>query len=447
MLNEPKRLAKNQKTLLETMPEMVLVIKSDGSIQYMNPAAASFLKDDDPTLCDTKIINELQGTLYSLLKIENTAIPCKCIVNNQLMESHIAPFSGYADESLFWVILKRLSQKSSSRTITGKNQVSEPCLIGSSEVMHKLKNLAIRVANTDATVLITGESGTGKELIANLIQQRSTRKNEPFLTINCSTINDLLLESELFGYEKGAFTGAETTTKGKFEVVNGGTVFLDEIGDISSRMQAVLLRVLQNGEIIRVGGTSSIKVNIRVIAATNRDLIKAVKDGKFRLDLFYRLSVIKLNIPPLRDRKEDLPELTTHFIHKFSSLFGLDIKYNPDTLLNRLEFHDWPGNVRELENVVQRAILMSEDGNISAETLSFDTSLENEQRSTLTSIIKQFNGTPLKSIVDQIEKEIIIDKLAKNGGNVANTAEKLNICKAALYEKMKRHDISAKALR
>ncbi len=447
MLNEPKRLAKNQKTLLETMPEMVLVIKSDGSIQYMNPAAASFLKDDDPTLCGPKVINELQGTLYSLLKIENAATPYKCIVNNQLMESHIAPFSGYADESLFWVILKRLSQKSSSRTITGKNQVLEPCLIGSSEVMHKLKNLAIRVANTDATVLITGESGTGKELIANLIQQKSTRKNEHFLTINCSTINDLLLESELFGYEKGAFTGAETTTKGKFEVVNGGTVFLDEIGDISSRMQAVLLRVLQNGEIIRVGGTSSIKVNIRVIAATNRDLIKAVKDGNFRLDLFYRLSVIKLDIPPLRDRKEDLPELTTHFINKFSLLFGLDIKYNPDTLLNRLVSHDWPGNVRELENVVQRAILMSEDGNISAETLSFDTSLENEQRSTLTSIIKQFNGTPLKSIVDQIEKEIIIDKLAKNGGNVANTAEKLNICKAALYEKMKRYDISAKALR
>ena len=313
--------------------------------------------------------------------------------------------------------------------------------------MQKLQKTAARVAKTNATVLITGESGTGKELIANLIQQKSIRKDEPFLAINCNTINDLILESDLFGYEKGAFTGAEATQKGKFEVLDGGTVFLDEIGDITPRMQAALLRVLQNGEIIRVGGTSPLKVNLRVIAATNRDLVNAVKEGTFRLDLFYRLSIIKILIPPLRDRKEDIAELTTYFVKKYSSLFGIDIDFDPESILKQLESHDWPGNVRELENVIQRAILMSEDGTLSPDLLLFDTSLENEEINPLSSIIKKFNGSPLKSIVDQIEKEIIIEKLSKNGGNVANTAETLDICKAALYEKMKRHDISAKALR
>jgi Nif-specific regulatory protein len=449
MLNESGRLAENQRTLLATMPEMVLVINADGSIEYMNPAAASYFKNNESLLCNTKNSNQLQGTLFSLLRDKNTAEPQEITINKDLFQCHIAPFAGYKGDTLFWVILKTLSETKTNQKNSARVQVSENCFIGSSEIVQKLQHMTARVGKTDATVLVSGESGTGKELIANLLQQNSSRKDKPFLTINCNTINDLLLESDLFGYEKGAFTGADATTKGKFEVVNGGTVFLDEIGDISPRMQAVLLRVLQNGEIIRVGGTIPLKVNIRIIAATNRDLIKAVQDHSFRLDLFYRLSIIKIIIPPLRDRKEDLLELTTHFVEKYSSLFGITIDFNPDTILERLKAHDWPGNVRELENVIQRAILMSEDGTLSADTLSFDTSLEDEQpTSSLSSVItKNFNGTPLKSIVDQIEKEIIIDKLSKNGGNVATTAEKLDICKAALYEKMKRHDISAKALR
>jgi Nif-specific regulatory protein len=429
------------------MPEMVLVVKANGSIEYMNPPAVLFLKDNESLLCNKKTRNQLPGVLFSLLNDEKTDKPQKITINKQPFECHIGPFAGYKGDSLFWVILKTLSGKRANPKSSDRQPVPENCFIGSSPIVQKLQHMTARVAKTTATVLITGESGTGKELIANILQQNSNRKDKPFLTINCNTINDLLLESDLFGYEKGAFTGADSTTKGKFEVVNGGTVFLDEIGDISPRMQAVLLRVLQNGEIIRVGGTTPLKVDLRIIAATNRDLVKLVQEGSFRLDLFYRLSIIKITIPPLRDRKEDLLELTTHFVRKYSTLFGIDIDFNPDTILKSLESHDWPGNIRELENVIQRAILMSEDGTLSADALSFDTSHEEDQTNTLTSIIRQFNGKPLKSIVDQIEKEVILEKLANNGGNVANTAEKLDICKAALYEKMKRYDISAKTLR
>ncbi|OGR15905.1 MAG: hypothetical protein A2X81_13825 [Desulfobacterales bacterium GWB2_56_26] len=374
--------------------------------------------------------------------------PQVCTINRQYFECYVAPFAGYKGDNLFWVILKKLSEKESDLKNSIRDRVPEDCLIGSSAVMCKLQNMATRVAKTDATVMVTGESGTGKELIAKLIQQNSRRKEKPFLIINCNAINDLLLESDLFGYEKGSFTGAHSQKKGKFEVVDGGTIFLDEIGDISPRMQAVLLRVLQHGEIVRVGGTSPLKVDVRFIAATNRDLVKAVKDGSFRLDLFYRLNIIKIVIPPLRDRKEDFLELITHFVRKYSALFGIDIDFNPESLSKQLEAYDWPGNVRELQNVIQRAILMSEDGILSADAFTFDNSLvDKEQSNTLSSVIKRFNGTPLKSIVDQVEKEIIIEKLAVNGGNVANTAVKLDICKAALYEKMKRHDISAKSLR
>jgi len=423
MPNESGRLAKNHKILLDTMPEMMLLIMPDGSIEYMNPPAIAFFENSAFQSGNTNISDQLQGTLLSLLSDKNTSKPQRCTINNHFFDCHIAPFAGYNGDKLFWVIFKTLSGKRTKLKYAETNPKPHNGFIGCSEVMHKLQKTAARVAQTDVTVLLTGESGTGKELIANLIQQKSKRKDQPFLTINCNTINDLLLESDLFGYEKGAFTGAESMKKGKFEVTDGGTIFLDEIGDISPRMQSVLLRVLQNGEIFRVGGTSPLKINLRIIAATNRDLAKAVKEGNFRLDLFYRLSIVKLIIPPLRDRKEDLLPLATHFVRKYSDLFGIDINCNPETILEHLEAHDWPGNVRELENVVQRAILMSEDGTLSADTLLFDTTPEQEQTGTLSSVIKGFNGTPLKSIVDHIEKEIILEKLANNLGNVANTAE------------------------
>lgn len=446
MLNESYRLAHNQRTLLETLPGIVLVVTSDNCIEYLNPPAKQFFTDDNSFSLNAKKADELQRNLVLMVgKGKSTGI---CKINNQSFECYVAPFSGFKGDRLSWVILKEILQAPQSDTPDSqKKPPYENRLIGHSTVMQKLYDLSVQFAKTDVTVLITGESGTGKELIANLIQQSSHRKDKPFLAINCSAINDLLLESELFGYEKGAFTGAYSRKIGKFEAVEGGTIFLDEIGDISPRMQAALLRVLQHGEIIRVGGTAPIKVDVRVIAATNRNLVENVKAGNFRMDLFYRISIAKLVVPPLCDRKEDLPELAQFFIKKYCTLFDREISLNFESLLQKLVSHDWPGNIRELENVIQRIILTGEDCTVTADAISFDTSTEEEHARALSTMIKSFNGTTLKKIVNHIEREIIMDKLARNGGNVANTAENLDICKAALYEKMKRYGISTKASR
>jgi len=447
MHNESVRLAGNHKALLQTLPDIVLVVTSDGSIEYMNPPAVSFFKAHETRPPGKAVDLQLPEILSLLLCEESTSTPQIHTLNGQTFDCHIAPFAGYKGDSLHWIILRTVLKAEQTPKEPTKDQSEQTTLIGSSAVMHKLKELASQVAVTNATVLITGESGTGKELFAKLIKQRSNRSDKPFLTINCNTISDSLLESDLFGYEKGAFTGAQSMKKGKFEVSDGGTIFLDEIGDISPRMQAVLLRVLQNGEIIRVGGNAPFKVDVRVIAATNRDLATEVREGRFRLDLFYRLSVIKIHIPPLRERKEDLLDLTRHFIKKYCTLFKRDNKLKPKKILAQLNSHHWPGNVRELENVIQRAILMYEDDSLFSSVLAFDTWAEGEQSSKLSSVVREFNGTPLKNIIDHIEKEVILQKLATNGGNVAETAEKLNICKAALYEKLKRHAISIKPLR
>ncbi len=447
MHNESARLASNHKALLETLPDMILVATAEGKIEHMNPAATFFFSESKSETHDKAFDRQLQELLSPLSGSASTSASRRHVLNKQLFDCLIAPFAGYKGDNLYWVILKAVTKTKEKQKVPNKTRTHQPTLIGSSAVMSDLKMLASRIAKTDAAVLITGESGTGKELVANFIRQESARKDKPFLTINCNTINDSLLESDLFGYEKGAFTGAQSKTKGKFEVSDGGTIFLDEIGDISPRMQAVLLRVLQNGEIIRVGGTSPFKVDVRVIAATNRNLATEVTEGRFRLDLFYRLSVMKIEIPPLRDRKDDLLELTRHFLHKYSTLFKQECKLQPEKMLSQLKLHHWPGNVRELENVIQRAILMGENDFHCKNVLSFDTWAKGEQFTELSSLIKELSGSPLKNIVDHIEKEVILHKLSKNGGNVAETAENLDICKAALYEKMRRHDISAKALR
>ena len=320
-------------------------------------------------------------------------------------------------------------------------------MVGSSKAMCELRDMVFQVAKSDATILITGESGTGKELVANLIRETSNRNENPFLKINCNTINDSLLESDLFGYEKGAFTGADSKRKGKFEVVDGGTIFLDEIGDISPRMQAALLRVLQDGELIRVGGNMPIKVDVRIIAATNLDLAKAVQAGVFRLDLYYRLNIINISIPPLRERKEDIVDLVTHFIRRYRLAFKKDINFLPQSIIDRLLNHDWPGNIRELENVIQRAVLMAKGNIITENELLFDIPAEGKQPISFTSQIEHLNGLPLKGMISELEREIIVHSLEKHKGNVAQTAQELQLGKTAFYEKMKRYDISPKDLK
>ncbi len=245
-------------------------------------------------------------------------------------------------------------------------------IIGKSNAMNEIFDLISRIAPTDSTVLITGESGTGKELIASAIHANSQRCYMPFIAVSCGALPDSLLESELFGYEKGAFTGAEHTKRGRFEMAHKGTLFLDEIGDISLKTQVDLLRVLQQREINRLGGEQTIKVDVRILAATNRDLEKAIREERFRKDLFYRLNVISIHLPPLRERSEDIPLLAKAAIKKYCIEMNREEVGIAPSAMKLLIDYDWPGNVRELENVIERALVIGFGGEITAEDLPFD---------------------------------------------------------------------------
>jgi Nif-specific regulatory protein len=293
-----------------------------------------------------------------------------------------------------------------------KNQLQAtrhiPELIGESPAMQKLAQLIHKVASTEATVLLLGESGTGKELIAKAIHTLSSRKEKPYLAQFCGSIPDTLLESELFGYKKGAFTGANSDKKGLFEVATNGTFFLDEIADISVALQAKLLRVLQNKEIIRLGDTQVIKVDVRVIAATNKDLKQLSKEGKFREDLFYRLNVFPIKIPPLRERKGDIALLVNHFINKFTDK---SIHISPKAL-KLLEDYTWPGNVRQLENVIQRALILCDTDKILTEHIIIE---EDSEDISFTGTLREF------------EKIILIKRLKEYDGNRTSTAKSLGV--------------------
>lgn len=293
-----------------------------------------------------------------------------------------------------------------------KNQLQAtkaiPQLIGKSSAMQNLAALIHKVAATDATVLLLGESGTGKELIARAIHDLSSRKNKPYLAQFCGSIPDTLLESELFGYKRGAFTGANSDKKGLFEVANNGTFFLDEIADISIALQAKLLRVLQNKEIIRLGDTQVIHVNVRVITATNKDLKLLSKEGKFREDLFYRLNVFPIKVPPLRERHGDIPLLVEHFIDKFSDY---NVRIDPKSL-NMLEKYNWPGNVRQLENVIQRALILCEKDKILPEHIVIE---------------EESEDSDLKGTLKEIEKAILKRRLQEYDGNRTLVAKSLGV--------------------
>lgn len=481
---ETSRLISNQKSLLETIPEMVLLIKDSKSVEYLNPSAKTFLGD-----LQRRKTPEEQATLSTLLKLvaqtlqdDSIGSTREATINQSYLEYTLAPFKGYKGDSLHWLFIRDLTEnknqfeelslfhnsietilshkihelkesekvrKSLSKELNSlkehlKEQPVEGKMIGSSRALSELRDMVFQVAKSDATILITGESGTGKELVANLLRESSNRNDKPFLKINCNAINDSLLESDLFGHEKGAFTGADNKRMGKFEVVDGGTIFLDEIGDISPRMQASLLRVLQDGEIIRVGGNSAVNIDVRVIAATNCDLASMVHEGSFRLDLFYRLNIINISIPPLRERKDDIIDLTTHFIRKYRQAFKKDINFLPQSILDLLLRHDWPGNVRELENVIQRAVLMAKNNVITENELFFDLQPGGPPREPQKNYLEQMDGHTLKTMISDFEKDIIVFALDKHRGNVAQTVQQLDIGKTAFYDKMKRYNISPK---
>lgn len=308
-------------------------------------------------------------------------------------------------------------------------------IIGGSEKMLQANYMARKAAQTNSNVLLLGESGTGKELFAHAIHNGSKRNYGKFVKVNCAAIPSELIESELFGYEEGAFTGARRGGKiGKFELANGGSIFLDEIGDLPVEVQAKLLRVLQEREVERVGGNKTIPIDVRVIAATNKDLEKLVEEGKFREDLYYRLYVMTIEIPPLRERDGDIEDLTQLFVKKLSNQIGKYISNISDKSIEHLKSHDWPGNVRELENVLERAINLADGDNILP--IHLPTYLTQNKKK------KNRHGTTtLKNIIEEAEKEAIINCLESTKGNKLKTAKLLNISRSSLYEKIEKYDI------
>jgi len=313
-------------------------------------------------------------------------------------------------------------------------------LIGHSDAMRRILDLIEKVADSDSTVLIYGESGTGKELVARAIHYRSDRMDKPLVPINCAAIPSDLLESELFGYEKGAFTGAHRTKIGRFEYANGGTLFLDEIGEMSPQLQVKLLRVLQEKSFERLGGVRPIQVDVRIIAATNRDLEKAIEEGKFREDLYYRLSVIPIHIPPLRERKEDIPLLVEHFLEKFNTEKARSVSGISPKAMERLMEYSWPGNVRELENLIERLVVLKRTGTIEVEDLPEKIRF-GPARDPLGAIVLPEEGIRLEETIHRLERELILQALRRTRGVKKEAAELLGLKRTTLIQKMKRNKI------
>jgi DNA-binding NtrC family response regulator len=306
-------------------------------------------------------------------------------------------------------------------------------IIGKSPAMKKIFDVVNQVAPTKASVLITGESGVGKELVADAIHRLSNRKDKPFIKVHCAALSESLLESELFGHERGAFTGALNRKRGRFELAHNGTIFLDEIGEIDQSIQIKILRVLQEKEFERVGGEQTISVDVRIISATNRDLQAAITDGSFREDLFYRLNVVNIHIPPLRERKEDIPLFLAAFIKEFAQENGKPVEGIDSKARAMLYAYSWPGNIRELRNCIESAVVMSKGTIITPEDLPPSVKTENGEDD-----IK----IPLGSTLSEAEREIIQHTLSSNRGNKSKTAEILGIGRKTLHRKLKEYGIT-----
>ena len=354
------------------------------------------------------------------------------------------------------------SEVSALRLELGKREAERERIVGSSKPMLEVFKLIGKVAPSDATVLITGESGTGKELIAEALHRASKRNPHPLIKVSCAALPETLLETELFGHEKGSFTGAMTMRKGRFETANKGTIFLDEIGEMTPGTQTKLLRILQEREFERIGSNVPIKIDIRVITATNRNLAEQVDIGKFREDLYYRLNVIHIHMPPLRDRKEDIPLLVEHFLVKYRHSPGAIPTTISEEAIQKLVAYDWPGNVRELENAIERAVVLSRGNPITSEHLPFGSGTEKldqvrpaERRSRSEDDADELNGDgphadgddgmanggAFKERVAALEKQLIKEALDRAGGNRTKAADDLGIYRRLLYAKIKEYGL------
>jgi len=389
-----------------------------------------------PDISGIEVLNQIRQQTQQVViiiitaygSIENAVEACKLGADDYITK----PFS---KEQLLFVVEKALRYHHLQRENTQLRQelvgkYTFKNMVARSAQMEDVLKMAGRVAQSDATVLILGESGTGKELIARAIHYNSPRKDKPLITVNCPSVPDNLLESELFGHVKGAFTGAIKDRKGKFEIANGGTIFLDEIGDLREELQAKLLRVLQEQEFERVGESSPIKVDVRVIAATNKDLEQRMKEGEFREDLYYRLSVIPIQIPPLRERKEEIPYLVDFFIERYGK--GRKMEVDPE-VMELLQNYDWRGNIRELENVIERALVLTTDNQIVPSNLPSNISRKADIKSELS---LTFAGNDVS--LEEVERHIISQTLQRTGGNRSKAARILKIPRHVLLYRMKK---------
>lgn len=321
-------------------------------------------------------------------------------------------------------------------------------IVGKSKKMQEIYRIISKVAPTDSTVLIHGQSGTGKELIARALHFNSARRDKQFVTVDCAVLSENLLESELFGHVRGSFTGAVTTKPGLFEVADGGTVFLDEIGNISPAIQAKLLRILQEREFTPVGGTKAKKVDIRLIAATNKDLEKMIKEGTFREDLYYRLNIVPIYLPLLKERYEDIPALSTHFLKKYSEEMGKAIKGFTPEAMERLMKHPWPGNVRELENVIERTVVMMDEEMVRVEHLIL--SGQEEKAEPVNHVpatseeLKEVKKQLREKAVEDIEKAFIIKALERNQWNVTKAAEEVGMLRPNFQALMRKYGLKVR---
>lgn len=364
-------------------------------------------------------------------------------------------------EEIFALISQGLEAgKLMKRTVAipalAESQEDSDPIIGKSRAMQEVYKMIGQVAESDVTVLIGGESGTGKELVARAIYQHSRRKGGPFLAINCAAIPETLLESELFGYEKGAFTGANKRRIGKFEQCHQGTILLDEIGDMVPATQAKILRVLQEGAFERIGGTETIKVNVRVLASTHRKLEEMIKQGTFREDLYYRLKIMTITLPPLRERKEDIQELTEYFFHFYNRQLDTQVSYIDPLVFDKLRSHQWPGNVRELANTIKRALILCKGEVMTEKEIVFDmedegTSFTNEKEletmlvkklDPLFTDILRFWGTSLHAnLLEKVEKFLIQKALSETKGNQVQAAKLLGISRNTLRSRIEKYHL------
>lgn len=447
--------------LAELSDDGVLIVDAQGRIAYINTAYCDYLGLDKQIVMGQPVLNYIESS--QLVKIANdpnfkkeinvfhktstqqfTDRECYAIVNRAHVNKGGVPLSGVGQIKFVRSTIKLsnalnevYTQLEYYKNQLGIGRCSFENIVGTSHLLEKTKQVARRAAVNDFSVLILGETGTGKEVFANAIHYSSHRKTKPFIRINCAAIPAELLESELFGYAEGSFTGAKKGgKKGKFELANGGTIFLDEIGEMPLVMQAKILRALQEREIEPVGGDRPVPVDIRVIAATNKDLLKEVAEKRFRKDLYYRLNVIEIRLPPLRERPEDIAEYVNTFLAEVNQKYHTSTAIAPEAVAV-LSRYRWPGNVRELRNTVERCYALSEDGLITRFMIPRNISGDVNY-----SDLVDRTGSSLETIVEEVERRMILEELKHTSGNCKKAAENLKIHRTTLYKKMEKYHIS-----